>query len=879
MQDFIVIRPLFCSYKHKVQEKSTCKDCLALVGFAKYLEMGCIVELSTAYKKFFPLIGYKADQAVRKVMQMPVSVVQMSLQGPGSQKLFVIANVPGMDVQRFARLAEKCLPQTQTKTVITKAMLKDLCNLASSESDRLLIKFACCKGQNLSSNDSSKIYGFSNLTKQETKINEAISTLREVREAVDMLATVKDKAILQGFGLTISSDEDSLQDESGSNSEAECNWISEEEEDVSRVGTSALEQESGERATNTLQEVEDKVVTDTESDNPDDWLNLDIQKKVKQRRYLNKKKHLKIFAKKKAEQQLLKRKVPKVVSKVVNKFPNIGRDIEEFVCSRKVGADAWRRTGVLTFDGNTKTGPKATYTRIQKHLEKKYHTKFGYGTIVQLCVVRNKRRLSAKRYKGVAKITCRRARKGFSIKLNPDAHWNTATYRGLDDLQLKDGMDKVILNRDDASGFRLDTTYTHKQHKGVQLIDAPDTTTRVDYVNKYTSVLQTTSYLFPETGTTLKICVGVVKPHILYEKSPAQHMADLNMLCDKVELSHAFKTSNGKAKDIWCVRVDGAGDEGPSHKEVAFLWTEKHLNEEHHLTCVTTRHSRGSYINEVELMNGCLAVAHSNLYIPSTLGGPVNDASGFNEVQLRKNLDLATDVYISRVQGAPCGEANIHSVKGASGVEAIKLLDRRTMLITFLSGKAEEKKELQQKHPDDYAYFQKVWNVYNSHKRVDIPDKYFVFLSLCYKKKCPHPKCNTAESSDRCWYEGGPPLTYFPLPVPDPTRPWGADCSGCQGPCPGHYMKPREAWLHVQAHGNKVFQTEPPSVVLQREFDQSIKEGKNIIEDEVKKAKLAKDTHLTVQEITMWLNHLHDVKMRRSKGAKKAAATRAAKKG
>ena len=161
--------------------------------------------------------------------------------------------------------------------------------------------------------------------------------------------------------MTISSDEDSLQDESGSNSEAECNWIS-EEEDVSRVGTFALEQESGERATNTLQEVEDKVVTDTESDNPDDWLNLDIQKKVKQRRYLNHKKHLRIFAKKKAEQQLLKRKVPKVVSKVVSKFPNTGRDIEEFVRLRKVGADAWRRMGVPTFDGNTKTGPRATYT-------------------------------------------------------------------------------------------------------------------------------------------------------------------------------------------------------------------------------------------------------------------------------------------------------------------------------------------------------------------------------------------------------------------------------------------------------------------------------------------------------------------------------------
>ena len=65
-------------------------------------------------------------------MQMPVFVVHMSFQGPGSQKLFVIANVPGMDVQRFARLAEKCLPQTQTTTVMTKAMLKDLFKVGST---------------------------------------------------------------------------------------------------------------------------------------------------------------------------------------------------------------------------------------------------------------------------------------------------------------------------------------------------------------------------------------------------------------------------------------------------------------------------------------------------------------------------------------------------------------------------------------------------------------------------------------------------------------------------------------------------------------------------------------------------------------------------
>ena len=115
-------------------------------------------------------------------------------------------------------------------------------------------------------------------------------------------------------------------------------------------------------------------------------------------------------------------------------------------------------------------------------------------------------------------------------------------------------------------------------------------------------------------------------------------MADVQMLESREELPSVFKCPDGNPKSIWCVRVDGAGDEGPSHKEVAFLWTEKHLKQNHKLTCVTTRYSGGCYLNEVELMNGCLAVAHSNLYIPSTLGGPVHTAKGTDENQLKKTL-------------------------------------------------------------------------------------------------------------------------------------------------------------------------------------------------------------------------------------------------
>lgn len=109
--------------------------------------------------------------------------------------------------------------------------------------------------------------------------------------------------------------------------------------------------------------------------------------------------------------------------------------------------------------------------------------------------------------------------------------------------------------------------------------------------------------------------------------------------------------------------------------------------ENHYFTCVTSRHSGGSYLNAVELMNGCLAVVHSNLFIPSTIGGAVNTATDFDETQLKQNLDLASDVYIARVQGAPCGEAKISLFKGACDEAAKTLIDRRNLLTVYLSGR------------------------------------------------------------------------------------------------------------------------------------------------------------------------------------------------
>lgn len=51
-------------------------------------------------------------------------------------------------------------------------------------------------------------------------------------------------------------------------------------------------------------------------------------------------------------------------------------------------------------------------------------------------------------------MTTRRARKGFQLRYNPDTHWSSALYKGLNLLQFTDGSNVLVVNRDDAAaGF------------------------------------------------------------------------------------------------------------------------------------------------------------------------------------------------------------------------------------------------------------------------------------------------------------------------------------------------------------------------------------------------------------------------------------------
>ena len=136
-----------------------------------------------------------------------------------------------------------------------------------------------------------------------------------------------------------------------------------------------------------------EVVSESDSDNPYDYIDHDRAKAtLKKKIQAIHRKARRDQAKFVAQKRFLQRRVSKRVTGILAAYPDIGKCIEDFVEERSVGADAWRRTGVLTSDGNSSVKEKVTYSRIKVYLEEVYKRKFSYGTIVQLCVARNRRR-------------------------------------------------------------------------------------------------------------------------------------------------------------------------------------------------------------------------------------------------------------------------------------------------------------------------------------------------------------------------------------------------------------------------------------------------------------------------------------------------------
>ena len=102
----------------------------------------------------------------------------------------------------------------------------------------------------------------------------------------------------------------------------------------------------------------------------------------------------------------------------------------------------------------------------------------------------------------------------------------------------------------------------------------------------------------------------------------------------------------------------------------------------------------------------------------------------------------------------------------------------------------------------------------------NLPSQYLFFLLCCLRSDCSHPICKSADISKLpTWYDNGPPINYIPLPVVDPSHPWGnTNCTKCQKPvCLGHYLEEADA-----INSDIIPMSKPPSQLIREAFEDNM---------------------------------------------------------
>lgn len=80
-----------------------------------------------------------------------------------------------------------------------------------------------------------------------------------------------------------------------------------------------------------------------------------------------------------------------------------------------------------------------------------------------------------------------------------------------------------------------------------------------------------------------------------------------------------------------------------------------------------------------------------------------------------------------------------------------------------------------------------------------LPHHYIFQLLPCCEEECIHPVCKRGKpEKEHVWYDGGPPLSYLPIPIADPKRCWGQPCDECKGFSASYYLSQMITWSLFQ---------------------------------------------------------------------------------
>ena len=206
LEEYVANRNEYCKKHHE----DTCTECASLISLASYILQEGIAKVSDVYKRQFPSCNYKSDKAVRRLMQLPVVIFKQEF-------LFVMEYIPTIDYMEMMAWITKMLPGKAVETKLNKQTLRSLCELASTESDRKLIR--CVATWDMSAKQARKTYAIDDNASKLNRVKQAMAMAKDIQMSVLQLAQLEDIALLKSLGVLDDFSSESDTDSSGDESE------------------------------------------------------------------------------------------------------------------------------------------------------------------------------------------------------------------------------------------------------------------------------------------------------------------------------------------------------------------------------------------------------------------------------------------------------------------------------------------------------------------------------------------------------------------------------------------------------------------------------------------------------------------------------------
>ena len=117
-----------------------------------------------------------------------------------------------------SELDVSCKEHAKNSSVIS---IKSVLLAAESDAEREKITYAVAAASGESNTKLRSISGFEGIQRRKQRVENALREAREIREAVDSVANIQEKAVLSSFGIEVDSDDSDEDEESESDTEHE----------------------------------------------------------------------------------------------------------------------------------------------------------------------------------------------------------------------------------------------------------------------------------------------------------------------------------------------------------------------------------------------------------------------------------------------------------------------------------------------------------------------------------------------------------------------------------------------------------------------------------------------------------------------------------